>query len=462
MKTPFLISIGFLVAARTLLASDPVADRANSIERVLRFEQRVVNAAANAQDIEIRLPLPRTNERQEVLFLYPEPGFEEILEDRLGNRVARYVERAVEPGGVRTRGWMASVRAYAAVYRAQSPATLSAEERALYTQDASNYKISAPEVLAVRDACVREGMTDEEKAIAVFRWLVANVTYVRDGRWDPAPQVISRRQGSCSEYNYALVAILRSLGIPCRWTGGVVLSLDNRTAYDPGVHEDRIFHRWTEIWLEGKGWVSADASRGSGAGRRFDNFMNYWGRLPAGLVQTFRSDGNDGGLIGWEYVAEARAAAPIKALPVCYWIEAPPNGLEPSIRAVSEALRGELPAARLAEIARDRLSREVLLFFAGRLEAASYPRLSRALFEARHPEALRFSVLCALAGLEVPAELRPEALAGARLAGAIRGFLSGSRTGRAGFEEFWRKSRPAIRFDATSGRFELPAAQSDL
>lgn len=459
-------AVALLVLASSLAAADPLAERTNSVERVLRFDLRAVNASSAPQDLELRLPLPRTNERQEVLFLYPEPGYEEILEDRLGNRVARYVERAVEPGGVRRRGWMAAARAYGAVYAPEKrnpardpgakPAPLGPEERELYTRDASNYRIAAPEVAAVRDSCAREGASDEEKALAAFRWLVRNVRYVRDGRWAPAPEVLSKREGSCSEYNYALVAVLRSLGIPCRSTGAVVLTADNRSAYDPGVHEDRIFHRWTEVWLEGKGWISADASRGSGAARRFDNFLNYWGRLPAGLVQTWRGDGNDGGLIGWEYVAEARAAGPIRALPACFWIEAPLEGLEPAMAEVSEAIASGLAPERLAAIARDRLRREVLLFLTGRLEAGSYPGVARALFEARHPAAVEFSIRAARAGLDLPAELRLEALAAPELSSAIRGALEAGRGGLGPFEDFWRKSRAATRFDPASGRFDLP------
>jgi transglutaminase-like putative cysteine protease len=466
-----------VLASPLLLGGEPPpesarVERANSVERVVRFELRVANLADDPQDVEIRLPLPQANERQEIIFLFPEPGFEDILEDQHGNRVARYVEKAVEPGGCRGRGWIAAVRLHAAVYLPDaSKRALSAEERALHTRDTPNYGIASAEVTAVRDSCVREGMQDEEKAEAFFRWLVHNVTYLRDNDWVPAPEVLRARKGSCSEYNYVLVALLRSAGIPCRSTGAVILTTDNEARYDAAVHEDRIFHRWTEIWLEGRGWVPADASRGSGAVRRFDNFRNFWGRVPAGLLQTWRGEGGNGCLIGWQYVAEARARERVRALPVAVWIEEPPDRLEPAVEEVTRALEAGLDAEALRRLARDRLRREVLFLSARRVDPGLWVPFARALLEARHPAALWYAAMASRAatpggaagaadadgrgGAELPSELELESLSDLPLAQRLRTALADDRQGVAAFEDLWRKTRATIGYDEKKGKFVL-------
>ena len=84
--------------------------KANYIERIVRLEYRIVNELPLAQDVRIFLALPQSNERQEVFSVFPEPGWKEMARDRFGNLFAIYEEKAVRPGEMRRRGWMASVR----------------------------------------------------------------------------------------------------------------------------------------------------------------------------------------------------------------------------------------------------------------------------------------------------------------------------------------------------------------
>ena len=65
-------------------------------------------------------------------------------------------------------------------------------------------------------------MSDNQKTLAIFEYLITNLTYSRDDKWDSAPEVLQKKRGSCSEFNYAFIALLRACGIPCRYTGGLV------------------------------------------------------------------------------------------------------------------------------------------------------------------------------------------------------------------------------------------------
>ncbi len=440
------------------LSAGERVEKANSVERIVRFELRVVNRSDRPQDVKVVLALPRSNERQEVFCVHPEPGFREVVEDAHGNRLAIYEEKDVGPGEMRLRGWIGAVRLDAAVYRPLGePAELCPEDALRYTADGENYQVRSPAIEKVRDSIIEPGMDDGRKALAIFNHLVRNVKYFRDDRWDPAPAVLAKGQGSCSEFNYAFIALLRSSGIPCRYTGGFVLSADNATRYDARVHEDAVFHRWTEVFLKEYGWLPADASRGSGALSRFDNCLNLWGRVPAGSLQTCRGDGGGGeDSLGWEYVAQARGQGQghVRTAPVCFWIEAPREGLAPAMEAVEEAIAAGLTPEALSPIAGDSLAREVLFFSFNRIDRSAYPALADALVRARHPSAVWFAIACERLKLPLASrwpDLADEALRSDIAKGQVLEKLDGGL-----FEYWWRKARPRVSFAADRKVFVLP------
>ena len=91
--------------------------KANPVERCVRFEYRIINRSDRTQDVDLYLSLPRDNERQEISFLYPEPGYREIITDNYGNRIAHYIEKQVKPGEMRSHGWIAAAHMDAVVYQ---------------------------------------------------------------------------------------------------------------------------------------------------------------------------------------------------------------------------------------------------------------------------------------------------------------------------------------------------------
>ena len=298
--------------------------KANTAERCVRFEYRIINQSDRPQDVDFYLSLPRNNERQEISFVYPEPGYQEILTDGFGNRIAHYIEKQIKPGEMRSHGWMAAAHMDAVVYQPLArTAELSTVERILYTKDQANYQISSPLILDLKNQLIRKRMSDSQKTLAIFEYLIAHLAYSRDDKWDSAPEVLQKKQGSCSEFNYAFIALLRACGIPCRYTGGFVLSAGNRSRYDEKINEDAVFHRWTEVFLREWGWFPADSSRGGDAFKGYGNYLNSWGRMPAGVLQTYRGDGGKDSFLDWDYVAFARSPLrdSLKEIPVCFWID---------------------------------------------------------------------------------------------------------------------------------------------
>lgn len=445
--------------------ADPRVRRANSVDRVARFEYVVTNTSSRPQEVTVYLPLPQPNERQEVIGLYPEPGYERIAEDDYGNRIAVYVDKDVPPGETRRHGWMAAVRTYAAVWQSSPDIPpLNADDRARYLRDGPNYQVKSPVITALRDSLVRPEMSDIEKVSAVFDYLVANFKYVRDSQWDPAPTVLERKTGSCSEYTFSFVSLMRACGIPCRYTGALVLSGERKTRYDEKVIEDAVFHRWAEVYLEGYGWFPVDGSRAGGDIRRFGNYLNNFGRLPSGTLQLYVGDGGEDSYLGWDYTSNAKVTGrgSISCDAVCFWTEAPVDQLKPAVEQFEAALTDKMPADQLHKLIQDPVTREVVLLMVNRLDRASWPNLVEELLTARHPTAVYYSIYCDRLGIALPSFLTFPNLVNDYLRGEILKHRSAGawRWGR--FEHWWRKARAQTAYSAASSAFALPEQELDL
>lgn len=88
------------------------------------------------------------------------------------------------------------------------------------------------------------------------------------------------RRGYCTHFAGALTVLCRELGIPARVVSGFA-SVERETAEDGRptgyiIARSSNAHAWTEIWLDGIGWVPLDATP---ADDRGDNSPTVWGDL---------------------------------------------------------------------------------------------------------------------------------------------------------------------------------------
>lgn len=115
--------------------------------------------------------------------------------------------------------------------------------------------------------------------------------YELSGGWNTAPTVLTRGNGSCSEYSFVFISMCRSAGIPAKYVGSVVVRGDDASI-------DDVFHRWVEIYLPGYGWLPVDPSGGDKPSPR--DQARCFGSLSNRFLITTDSGGNSKTL-GWYY-----------------------------------------------------------------------------------------------------------------------------------------------------------------
>ena len=70
----------------------------------------------------------------------------------------------------------------------------------------------------------------------------------------PIDEALESRQGVCQDFSHIMIALVRGLGIPCRYVSGYLYHGDNSS--DRSVRSAT--HAWVEALLPGLGWVGFD------------------------------------------------------------------------------------------------------------------------------------------------------------------------------------------------------------
>jgi|SRR5579871_4513178 len=78
----------------------------------------------------------------------------------------------------------------------------------------------------------------------------------------PAEDALRNRQGVCQDYSHIMIALVRRLGIPCRYVSGYLFhKTGTKTRSTEGAT-----HAWVEAYLPGLGWLGLDPTNNVIAG----------------------------------------------------------------------------------------------------------------------------------------------------------------------------------------------------
>ncbi|HWS88050.1 MAG TPA: transglutaminase family protein [Pyrinomonadaceae bacterium] len=80
----------------------------------------------------------------------------------------------------------------------------------------------------------------------------------------PIDEALGARKGVCQDYTHIMIALARSLRVPCRYVSGYLF---HRVEYNDRSAQDAT-HAWVEALLPGLGWVGFDPTNNLLAGQR--------------------------------------------------------------------------------------------------------------------------------------------------------------------------------------------------
>ena len=80
----------------------------------------------------------------------------------------------------------------------------------------------------------------------------------------PIDDALESRKGVCQDFAHIMIALVRQLGIPCRYVSGYLFHQPDGDVRSP----DGSTHAWGEAWLPDLGWVGFDPTNNLVAGDR--------------------------------------------------------------------------------------------------------------------------------------------------------------------------------------------------
>ena len=248
-------------------------------------------------ELDVYIAVPRQMPGQKLLegpTFTPAPT--EIIEDRWDQPVAHFrlhdlplAERKQVQMTVQAE--LAAVRHFVFPHRVGGLVDIPREIRQRYLVDEDKYRIEDPRI---RKA-VAEAVGDETNPYWIMRNIHKHIRermhYELAGGWNVAPRVLERGNGSCSEYTFVFIAMCRAAGVPARYVGSLVIRGDEASA-------DEVFHRWSQVYLPGYGWVHVDPQGGD---RELPGQVaESVGRLSNRFLITTEGGGNSE-YLGWNY-----------------------------------------------------------------------------------------------------------------------------------------------------------------
>jgi len=212
------------------------------------------------ESLDACVAIPKDRDNQTLLTrteFAPTPS--EMVTDHWGQPFARFRVESVTPGERRLAEMRVRSRLYHTEYvvfpEKVGPLTEIPADLKIYLADGFKYDITNPVIRAAVQAAMGTEKRPYWMMRKIFNYILAKIDYKLKplGGWNPAPTVLERGTGSCSEYSFVFIAMCRAAGLPARYVGSVVVREEDRG-------RDEVWHRWPEVYLPRYGWVPVDPS----------------------------------------------------------------------------------------------------------------------------------------------------------------------------------------------------------
>ncbi len=228
--------------------------------RTLTLCYRVVmhnEGSAAAPQLTAHIAVPEATDRQKLLGpirWYPQPTAME--RDQWGGQFARFEFSDVPAGGTVEARMCVDVQMRhkrTAIYpeQVQGLEAIPEQIKQQYLGDGNKYQLEHPHLKELVDSTLEGETNPWWMARKLAHAVGQRMSYEMTGGWEPAPVVLQRGSGSCSEYSFAFLALCRVAGLPARYAGASVVRTEDGSSDEPA-------HRWAQVYLPPFGWIDWD------------------------------------------------------------------------------------------------------------------------------------------------------------------------------------------------------------
>ena len=129
------------------------------------------------------------------------------------------------------------------------------------------------------DKIIDDDMTNYEKAVACYDYLIKNTYYAYGGWSKPVQAVLEEGYGTCTEYSYVLAAMMNYIGFSAK-------TVDGYTAMAAGGYG---YHMWVEVKINGVTYVmdaQVDDNMSWGSTISHDRFVKTYDEVAGKYIKN--------------------------------------------------------------------------------------------------------------------------------------------------------------------------------
>lgn len=242
-------------------------DRHYALSHGYRLELSYVEELApldpvTLEDVEWRIALPSTTNRQRVVSVEPF-GLPYTLEEQDGERVAVFKFPKLTEVDRQVFGWRAVIETYGIKYQLLPKDVDLTEEfseafKAQYLVDNENLAMDTDVVRMAAKEAVGSETNPLRQILSIRDYVYDHLSYRLTTHIDNPDVVLQRGTGSCGEYVGVLLALCRLNGIACRTVGRYKCPQPPDQFHQP-LYPD-YNHVWLEFYLPGIGWLPMESN----------------------------------------------------------------------------------------------------------------------------------------------------------------------------------------------------------
>lgn len=251
------------VATQFSCTKSPAAVRYATRKMQFSYAFTVKNISSEATRVDVWLPVPQSDARQNISNLEVECDYPYSFETEpeYGNTILKVAAGGNIPESFAVAMNFSVTRAgYNLLAENNQPSeTASEKERQRFLASDRLIPIDG-KIADEAKRVVRDDMTPIEKARAIYDHVAGTIKYDKTGTgWGrgDAIHACDARTGNCTDFHSLYIGMARASGIPARFVMGFPVS--------EGVIAGEIsgYHCWAEFYIEGMGWLPIDASEAS-------------------------------------------------------------------------------------------------------------------------------------------------------------------------------------------------------